>query len=148
MRMRALTICQPHAFYVALPDSDPRHKRVENRRRPLFDLQWNQDIAIHAGLSKAWHDTGEFEFEDADLIFGAILAVARCAGWVELTELRHHLMYQGNHWAAWILDHPHTCGPWCLVLDHVRVLAEPIPCLGHQGFFWVEIPDPPDPSDL
>lgn len=51
--MKALTICQPYASLVMLPESDPRHKRVENRR---WATKFRGRLAIHAGKSRNWLD--------------------------------------------------------------------------------------------
>lgn len=41
---------------------------------------------------------------------------------------------------GWVVNHPHTEGPWCWVLSNVRRLAEPIACSGRQGL-WTPAAD-------
>jgi hypothetical protein len=139
MRIPALTICQPHAFYASLPESDPRHKRIENRSRPLPGLPaapaW---FAIHAGKSRDWLGTGDFPFVEGDLAFGAVIALAHARGWWNYGLIRANEQYREE--ARRILADPHTCGPWCLLFGGVVRLAEPYPCRGYQGIWQVDIP--------
>lgn len=53
--LRALTVCQPFAHLIALPDSDDRMKRVENR---TWHTPHRGELLIHAGRSRKWLDLG------------------------------------------------------------------------------------------
>jgi hypothetical protein len=145
--IKALTICQPHAFFVALPESDPRHKRVENR---TWRTTYRGDLAIHAGMSRAWLGDTEWAYHPADLVFGAIIAIARLVECIRLQDLddlssglrprRSRLVPPlplGPHPSA-----PHTCGPYCWVLSDILVLEQPIPAMGRQGLWHWTPPGP------
>lgn len=136
--MKALTICQPHAFFIALPDSDPRCKRVENR---TWDCRYRGDLAIHAGKSKEWlGDNGGEGWtleDDAGLVlsraeldalpFGAFVAVATVTDCLTMADVKRLGFSAGNP--------GHICGPYCIVLEHVRILPKPIPAKGALGLW-------------
>jgi hypothetical protein len=141
--MKALTICQPYAHLICLPETDPRHKRIENRTWPT---PHRGPLAIHAGKSRDWleiEDDGNgtewdanYELEVRALDFGAVIAIAKlvlCAS----VESIHAGKYDDIH--PWAKQHQHANGPWCFVLDDVRRLPKPLPWRGAQGFF--EVPD-------
>lgn len=141
--MKALTIHQPYAALIALPDDDDRAKRIENRR---WSTTYRGLLAIHAGKSLEWLD---LDVDDADLDsyglrisampFGAIVAVANLSGCFRL---------EGNGWVPgwaarcwpWVRGHRHVEGPCCWVLTEVRALAQPVKCNGRQSLWDV----PPD----
>lgn len=141
--MNALTICQPHAFFIALPDSDPRAKRVENRG---WYCGYRGKLAIHAGKSRSWlGDAGGAGWtiaDDAGLVlsqaelaalpFGAFVAVAEMTACVDPRVL--HLREPRS---LFIGNPVHICGPWCFLLESVRVLSRPIPAKGRQGLWEV-----------
>lgn len=146
--MKAITICQPYAHLIMLPETDPRHKRVENRTWPT---NYRGPLAIHAGKSRAWLDPGESETGEgrhnnygilvSRMVFGCIL------GTCELLDcIRYDDLGLGNRTSAqlhakypWLADHQHASGPWCFVLGRVKRLEKPVPFRGAQGFY--EIPD-------
>lgn len=135
--MKALTVCQPYAWLITLPPTDPRHKRVENRSWPTH---YRGPLAIHAGRSRKWLGTyDELTLaEEMALRFGAVVAVA---------NLHNCVRVEGGgivEWARpvpasslrWVVEHAHTEGPWCSwVLTDVRVLARPIAAAGRQGLW-------------
>lgn len=134
--MKALTICQPHAFFIALPDSDPRCKRVENRG---WYCHYRGELAIHAGKSKEWlGDADGWTMEDdAGLVmtraeldalpFGAFVAVANVMDCLGPADFKNLQSFYGNP--------GHICGPYCLVLENVRILPKPIPAKGALGLW-------------
>ena len=141
--MKALTICQPHAFFIALPDSDARCKRVENRG---WEMLYRGELAIHAGKSKDWlgfNGGQEWLSPEGDnglrltrteletLPFGAFVAVATVDNCIHLPTLR---AAKKPHW---INTHAHTCGPFCITLVNVRILPRPIHAKGAQGLWNV-----------
>ena len=81
--MTALTIQQPYAHLIALPDDDDRAKRVENRN---WSTNYRGPLAIHAGKGRDYMDEYDLK-EFPDMAFGAIVAVAHLAGCVELDPL-------------------------------------------------------------
>ena len=145
--MKALTIAQPYAHLIVLPDEDDRAKRVENRKWPT---NYRGPLLIHAGKSREWLELDEDETRDeeydiplADMVFGAIVGVANLVGCVELGVVeigtrRRKIVpdWAQRHW-PWLAAHPHTEGPFCWVLTECRRFAEPIPYRGAQGLFDV-----------
>lgn len=127
MLMKALTICQPYAYLIAIGE-----KRVENR---TWSTRYRGPLLIHAGKSRHW-------FEGADptgFAFGAVVATARLVDCLPIHEIEH-----GDHADRypWIAGHRHAVGPWCWVLAEVAALPEPIPARGAQGL-W-DMPWPPE----
>jgi hypothetical protein len=115
--LRALTIHQPWAWAIAHAG-----KRIENRTwKPPVSLVGSH-LAIHAG--KVFSDDGELSlilrgFDPPDTyVRGAIVAVAKVAGWVERS---------GDPWFV---------GPIGWELSELRVF-EPVPCKGAQGLWLV-----------
>ena len=129
--MKALTLHQPWATLIA-----QGHKRVENR---TWRTGYRGPLAIHAGLK----------------LDPAGFALARRLG-IELPEeLPHGAIVAVSYMidcmpiAAWfdLADYPpafrnFAAGPWCWILADVEALAEPVPCLGRQGVFEVDLPVP------
>lgn len=151
--MKALTIHQPYAALIALPDDDARAKRVENRNWPHSHVG---RLAIHAGKSRerlAISSSGmdlEYHLPIESMAFGAIVAVADMRGCFKAEalvnrETGRHLGGLAAPWALrkwpWLADHQHVEGPYCFVLAEVRCFREPIPATGWQGMWeWT----PPD----
>lgn len=157
--MKAITVCQPYAHLICLPESDPRHKRVENRSRRW---QYRGPIAIHAGKShKMLMRPGDnYGIPIEDMAFGAVVATARLSGCYEIagksimatgtmtvgsmkfSGVVQHRTYSPQ-WAVeqwpWLDNHQHVEGPYCLVLTDVKPLKTPVPWRGSLGLF--EIPD-------
>lgn len=144
--MRALTIVQPYASLICLPDDVGDAKRVENRS---WLTSYRGPLAIHAGKSRERLDEiDEYPcLESSDLTFGAVVAVARLAGCFRMDGADEDA--PRSHWTvpkAWINRHPwlpahmHTEGPCCWILAEVRPLAEPVYCSGAQGL-WTPSPE-------
>jgi hypothetical protein len=131
--MPALTICQPYAYLITLPHTDPRHKRVENRTWPTSH---RGDLVIHAGKSREWlHTYDEGEITVAEMMampFGAVVAVADMTACMDVGDIDH---LNTSHPMRWLRSHPHCEGPVCWVLENVRVLRKPIPAKGAQGIW-------------
>jgi len=144
--IRALTICQPHAHYVALPDDDPAAKRVENR---VWRTDYRGYVAIHAGASRAWLDSGDFPVDRGVLVFSAVLCIARLRACIHIDTINRALATPrcaGDQAIiedlGWVLEHAHTTGPICWVFDSVRILEAPMPARGARGLWeWT----PPGP---
>lgn len=143
--MKALTICQPYAHLICLPETDPRHKRVENRTWPT---NYRGPLAIHAGKSRDWltierGDNGmdwdaNYELEVAGLDFGAVIATATLVACVRMSD-SGHLSPKAETDYPWLRTHQHANGPWCWILDDVKRLPAPVSYRGAQGLF--DIPD-------
>lgn len=155
--MNALTIQQPYAYFITLPPTDPRHKRVENRTWAPHPSAIGQPIAIHAGKGTDYlKRISPFPYAREDLIFGSVIAtgILACCWHIDRCPLppRHH--YHGPDHFAWVARHPHTLGPYCWVLEDVVPLAVPVPAIGRQGIWqcplqerWISMDTlPPDPD--
>ena len=142
--MKALTIQQPYAHLIALPDGDDRAKRVENR---TWESPYIGTLAIHAGRGRdylcpdderpGWDEEG---VRVADMAFGAVVAVAELRGCVRLDARPHRMPTDClPEWARrrwpWLACHRHVEGPVCWILAEVRAMARPVPCRGAQGLF-------------
>jgi len=143
--MKALTICQPYAHLICLPDDDDRRKRVENRTWPT---NYRGPLLIHAGKSRQWlelNDAGDrdelYDLALEDMQFGAIIGIANLRDCVELRRDAYNgrlLPFPESvqrRW-PWLSVHEHTEGPWCWVLE-ARRFETPIPYKGAQGIFNV-----------
>jgi hypothetical protein len=131
--MKALTICNPYPALICLPESDPRHKRVENREWPT---SYRGPLVIHAGKSREWL-TAEamyvYDLAGVPLVFGAAVAICTLADCIHIDEIE-----TGGKWDRkypWLADHQHAKGTWCFILQDVRPLPKPIPYRGAQGFW-------------
>jgi hypothetical protein len=126
--MKALTICQPYAELIARGE-----KRVENREWPT---RYRGPLLIHAGKSRDWLN-GETDLELANefgrrIEFGAIVAKAQLVACLHIDDIdcgKHDKDF------PWLRDHNHTSGTWCLILDEVERLPEPIVWRGAQGLW-------------
>jgi len=137
--MKALTICQPYAHLICLPDDHDRAKRVENRRWPT---SYRGPLLIHAGKNRTFLDldvTGTrdegYDIPLADMTFGAIVGIAQLVDCVDLM----HPMDRDSAFRRrpWLIGHEHVEGPYCFVLHECRKFETPIPYKGAQGFFEV-----------
>ena len=129
--MKAITICQPYASLILLPESDPRHKRVENRTWECWRSLIGQRIAIHSGASRKWLETWPGQMP-VPMPFGSVLGTAVIAASLLIDDIR-----SGRHTVRfpWLLEHQHAVGPVCWVLENIRPLSVPIPCSGRQGLW-------------
>lgn len=125
--MKAITIQQPYAHLIAIGE-----KRVENRTWPTNHRGL---IAIHAGKGKDYLDrVSELRFPD--MPFGAVEAVALLVGCVRFENVGRYAKETGRFW---LVEHEHVEGPWCWVLEVVKLVSPPIPYKGSQGL-WT-LPD-------
>jgi hypothetical protein len=138
--VKALTICQPYAHLIVLPDDDDRAKRVENRRWPT---SYRGPLLIHAGKSREWLDLDSTGLADtygiplASMVFGAIVGVCKV---VDCFTTQHPMDKDSAiRRRPWLAGHQHIEGPFCFVLAECRAFDKPIPCRGAQGFF--NVPD-------
>lgn len=123
--MKGLTLHQPWAWAVTDLGKD-----VENRMWPPPAHAIRREIAIHAGLR---------------IDAGAVLHLRECGydpptqGWARGVVVAVAILggvrapYSGD--GGW-----HEFGCWGWVLANVRVLREPVRCLGAQGL-WTLPPD-------
>jgi hypothetical protein len=149
--LRALTICQPHAFFiVAKPEELPQvdrltPKRIENRPGPFG---YRGPLLIHAGKSRKWLDNTGWDatFDASSLLtFGAFVGICELIDCLAVERCANGYRFHGEHEGCrdvglrkkypWLLTHYHTFGPHCLVLDKVRRFAKPIPWTGKQSLW-------------
>jgi hypothetical protein len=136
--MKALTICQPYAEMICLPETHPEHKRVENR---TWYTRYRGTLYIHAGKSRQWLtstvDDQLFEIDEPtglyvdDMAFGAVVAIARLVDCLAVDPILRGA-YDEKY--PWLRAHKHVNGPYCWVLDQVKRI-EPIPYKGAQGLW-------------
>ena len=134
----ALTVQQPYAYLLLLPDGDERAKRVENRCWRPQPWLIGKRIVIHAGVSKARLSRGD----DLKwpLVFGAGLGTVRVVGALAKRETGSPATgWENDEFPKgyeWLATHRHSVGPVCwVVADPVR-FDRPIPCAGAQGL-WI-----------
>lgn len=142
--MNVLTICNPYPNLICLPTDDPRHKRVENR---TWCTSYRGPLAIHAGKSRDWLDVHprhpDLDINGiplAEMVFGAIVCVVDMIDCISMELIRKHEQRGGclKSSLQWMLDHPHTHGPWCHVYANPRVLRKPIACRGSRKFWEID----------
>ena len=135
--MKCLTICQPYASLIVLPDDDERAKRVENRTWPT---DHRGPLLIHAGKSRRWLVGDNYGIPLDDMPFGFIVGICELRGCVPKHPMSGNPHGFGdatiNRW-PWLAFHRHAEGPFCWVLAECRKFAEPIPYRGMQGLFEV-----------
>lgn len=117
--MKALTVRQPFASLIMLPDSDPRHKRTENR---IWTDAYRGPLLIHAGKSRGWIEPSEEDsrideegLPIADLVFGVILGV------VDVIDHLPQLIVETKY--PKLYGHRYIEGPYCIVVSNVRPFA-------------------------
>lgn len=135
--MKALTVYQPFASLIVLPDSDPRRKRHENRK---WYTDYRGPLLIHAGKSRDWLDESEdgtldesWNMPIADMPFGAIVGVCRMIDCPRAERL------VADYSAYEKADEQHIEGPYCWTLTDVRKFESPIPWKGAQGLFDIPV---------
>ncbi len=130
---KALTISQPFAKLIA--DGE---KFVENRGWPTH---YRGRLAIHAGLGTQYMSKVELKAFDT----GAIVAIADLIACVKFSSLANMEFARdtpvaGSATRLWrhVMEHKHTEGPYCWILDNVRKLSKPIAVKGAQGLWTLK----------
>ncbi len=118
--MKALTVCQPYAHYLA-----DGTKPCENRTWPTTHRGM---LAIHAGKSLDWLLLGGKD--PLNMAFGAVVAVVDLYACVPLRDVPEALLKTHRE---------HVNGPWCWLVKDVRRLREPVPCQGRQGLWTLPV---------
>jgi len=128
--MKALTISQPFASMIARGE-----KWVENRR---WGTKYRGLLAIHAGKGQQYLDAREL----LNYPTGAVIAIATLVSCINInTRRRWDRAFELAPGVTVddVLNHEHTEGPWCWVLQHVKPFALPAMCRGKQGLWeWNE----------
>lgn len=129
--MKALTISQPYASLIASGE-----KFVENR---TWYTDYRGPLAIHAGKGTQYLTRAEL----ASYPTSCIVAVANLVACVDLDRARRS-HERGLAFGALsrtgitldqFLNHEHTEGPICWVLQDVRKLDPFVPCSGARGLW-------------
>lgn len=142
--MKCLSICQPYSHLIVTPQAQlppgVTQKRVENRN---WSTGYRGKLLIHAGKSLAWCELDSAKARDelynlavADMTFGAIVGVVDLIDCVPIAVAESLSCPER---LRWMRDHPHTSGPYCLVLANAVKFATPIPYRGLQMIF--NVPD-------
>jgi hypothetical protein len=133
-QITALTIQQPYASMIVLPDDDDRAKRVENRS---WSTTYRGPLLIHAG--KGTDYLGTYPHDGMTLPFGAIVGICELADCVPIIQNRQSLPrvneFYNRLW-PWLECNEHAEGPICWVLRECRAFALPIPCNGRQNLWY------------
>lgn len=144
--MKALTISQPFASLIASGE-----KWIENRRWPT---RYRGELAIHAGKGLQYLNKQEL----AQYPSGCVIAVARLSACVPievvaakvLSDQSKRLIPGANRNWSEAGRHPHVEGPWCWILEDVRVIDQ-VPMRGAQGLWNCvlhgTLTAPPEESD-
>lgn len=131
--MKAITICQPYAHLIVIGK-----KIVENRTWPT---SYRGPLLIHAGKSRDWLELdigGErdiYNIRLSDMAFGAIVGRASLTECLSIDQIKR--LAEMRPFYQRLLEHEHTNGPFCFVLNDIVKFETPIPYRGAQGFFDV-----------
>jgi hypothetical protein len=140
--VRALSLWQPHAQAIALG-----LKPWETRD---WSTRYRGPLAIHAA-KRPWIDSGGWH-QDARqrllqamgspmrLTYGAVVCVAELVDCVPTRELRGVIPAEHEFWGDFT-EGEVFLGRFAFRLQNVRVLPEPLPVRGQQGFFDVPLPE-------
>lgn len=125
--MKALTISQPFASLIASGE-----KWVENRS---WETLYRGPLAIHAGKGTQYLDKKQL----AEYPHGCVVAAATLVACVRLQEMSDRPAGErirgSRRTVLDLIQHEHAEGPFCWVLEDVRVLDEPVPYRGSQGLW-------------
>lgn len=140
--MKALSLWQPHAQAIALG-----LKPYETRD---WATGYRGPLAIHAA-KRQWTDYGEWHDEarrrlcravpdgaTVRMAYGAVVCVADLVDCIRTSELRGRIPPDEEFWGDFS-DGELGRGRYAFKLRNVRVLPEPVPVRGQQGFFEVEL---------
>jgi len=124
--MKALTICQPYADLILLPESHEDYKRAENRS---WFGDYRGPLLIHAGKSREWLGMDD---DPTKMVFGAIIGQVECVACYHVSAIQELKIPSTFHW---LKHHRHVEGPWCHIFMNPVRLEKPIPCRGALGYF-------------
>lgn len=138
--MRALSLWQPHAQAIALG-----LKPWETRD---WSTRYRGPLAIHAAKrpfteTGGWHQDARVKLQNAGcprLVYGAVVCVAELVDCVPTRELRGVIPAEHEFWGDFT-EGEVFLGRFAFRLQNVRVLPEPLPVRGQQGFFDVPLPE-------
>lgn len=120
MNIRAITVCNPHAWAIIHGD-----KPYENRGWPSG---YRGRLLIHAGKSREWlEDFPQYDGEPPakDLVFGAIIGVVDMIDCVTPDQAFRKRGFR----------HETAEGPWCHEYANPRPLIRPVPWKGSLGLW-------------
>lgn len=115
--VKGITVLQPYAHLIA-----DGSKPIENRS---WYTPYRGPLVIHAGKGRSMiEDASAYRLREAEMVFGAIVAVAELVDCVRPERLPKDLR-----------DNEHANGPFCWVLRNVH-RCDPLPYRGAQGL-WI-----------
>jgi hypothetical protein len=140
--VKALSLWQPHAHAIALG-----LKRFETRDWPT---RYRGPLAIHAA-KRPWTEQDDWSagarhrlrrhallFGGMPMAFGAVVCVVDLLDCVRTSEVRGRIPEDAEFWGDFS-DGEFGRGRYAFRIGHVRVLPQPLPVRGMQGFFDVEL---------
>ncbi|QDU61263.1 hypothetical protein Pan216_21170 [Planctomycetes bacterium Pan216] len=127
--MKCLSIQQPWAWAILA-----KGKNVENRTRPPIKSCYRGPLLIHASLSRPRRNDAllkkTYGIQSPNTLpAGCVVGVVDVVDSMSLGDL----FYERPAFLYW------AEGPWCLLLQNPRALAEPIPWKGRLGSFDVPL---------
>lgn len=134
--MKALTVLQPHASRIARGE-----KRVENRS---WSTKYRGPLAIHAGSGSTYLDKSEL----VRFPTGVVVAVAElvdCLSVESIQEMGSNkdtmlLKINSTSRYSWkfLLDHAHTEGPYCWILESIQKVSHHPKITGKQKLWEID----------
>lgn len=126
--MKALSLWQPHAQAIALG-----LKPYETRHWPT---RYRGPLAIHAAKrpwkpADFWDQEALLQIGDLPLVYGAVVCTVDLVDCIPTARLNGRLSETEGFWGNFGPDR------FAFHLENIRVLDQPLPCRGMQGFFEV-----------
>lgn len=132
--MRAITLHQPYATAFLL---GYKHYETRSWRPSGYNMAAGSRIAIHAGASMPAYARA-FAAEELAIgrgleryPLGAVVALAHIVRVVRTEEVAPEVGALERRYGDY------TPGRWAWELTGIRPLAEPVPCRGAQGLWWL-----------
>lgn len=130
--VKALTIWQPYASWIV-----DGAKLVENR---TWVTQYRGPLVIHAGVNEA--EVKRLKCQ-AKYPLGYVLGTVDLVACETLAKLRSLAETEGDDYRlpgsrqslVKILEHNHTLGPVCWILENAQKFEQPISAIGKQGLW-------------
>lgn len=157
MKMKALSLWQPHALAIAI-GIKPYETRgwatgyrgplaIHAAKRPWKERELWDKLALRLFREKLYpslagvdHNTDAMAaLINRDLVFGAVVCVVDVVDCIQTSVIRHTLSPRQLFWGNFT-DGDDNRGRWGFKLANVRRLAKPVYVRGMQGFFDVDLP--------
>ena len=130
--MPALTIHAPFAQLIMLPETDERHKRIENRP---WKTSYRGRFAIHCSKSKkAWREY-DWGIPESDIAWGCVIGFAQIRSCTTLARARQPYLVEKRPALILPSQEQHARGPYCWFLKNINAAVQPIPARGQQRWW-------------